>query len=413
MSSFYNLSIKKLELSNILIFISLLLIFSLLYQVYFYGFESGNIEGGEINRFVVKVSSTLLLLVQLRKYMSVKATFCNLKVKAPIYFICINYIVLAPLLEGTYIQVLNSILMLPILFIDWSTERARSLYFKIFSFISIIIAIQLIIEPFLRANYRIWENGAFIGGVGNPNSFGVMLILSGIFFIIFFSRSYIKYIGLLLILSTIFTGSLASVVASAILLFVILTKFNNKGLLICMILIITVPIIYLGSYMEDIASLVHLLGKSQSLLEALLFEGNQGSESISLRAEYTMNGLNMLIEYPVSIIFGHPNFLPMYNGDGLVISFLVTFGLPFTLYFICVNFYLLAKSFKSKNASVLFSSLGLMVFLIFFISNRILDYWPMSLPYFLFLSFLASNIYSVSSPRIIEKIDVETQSTRK
>ena len=404
MSSFYNLNVKKLEFSNILIFISLLLIFSLLYQVYFYGFESGDIEGGKINRFVMKVSSTLLLLVQLRKYMSVKATFCNLKVKAPIYFICINYIVLAPLLEGTYIQVLNSILMLPILFIDWSTDRARSLYFKICSFISIIIVIQLIIEPFLRANYRIWGNGAFIGGVGNPNSFGVMLILSGIFFIIFFSRSYIKYIGLLLILSTIFTGSLASIVASSIILFVVLTKINNKGLLIFMIFIITVPIIYLGSYLgsylEDIANLVHLFGKSQALLEALLFEGNQGSESISLRVEYTMNGLNMLIEHPASIIFGHPNFLPMYNGDGLIISFLVTFGLPFTLYFIGVNFYLLAKGFNSNNASVLFSSLGLMVFLIFFISNRILDYWPMSLPYFLFLSFLASNTYSKLPPKI-------------
>ena len=128
----------------------------------------------------------------------------------------------------------------------------------------------------------------------------------------------------------------------------------------------------------------HAYLKVKGLITADLF--NVGS--VRGRIKWMIVGLELMKDNPLSIVFGHPGFLPFYTGDGFFFALLVTLGLPVVLLFFVSNIYLVFKGIFTNDPLLKFASYTLIVYLAFFCTNRILDYWPSGFMYLLVFSYL-------------------------
>jgi hypothetical protein len=377
---------------NFALFISM----SIMYQLYIYGFtDDGEINGGELSRAILKLAAFFLLICGFRRIAKIKYAVHNLPLKLPLFYYLVNLLLLALLLEGAHKQALNIFLFLPFLFVDWNSSVGRHAYEQIFKFISFLVLIQVVTDPIAKTISDIrWENGALVGGLGNPSVMGLFLLIAGLYFLFFLKRFSVVTASFCFLL-TIFTGAALPTLLGLFFFMILslrgLANHRVYAVMSCF-LVASGATYFVSSISEDAISdnaVFHSLFKLFALYS--LFSAEAGGESLSVsgRLDYNLAGLKMLWEFPSAIIFGHPNFLPMYNGDGHFIAFLVTFGLPFFVCFIFVNLYVSFKHLNSKDPLKRFSAVIIFIYIAFFATNRILDYWPAALVYLMAFSFLA------------------------
>ena len=160
---------------------------------------------------------------------------------------------------------------------------------------------------------------------------------------------------------------------------------------VALISIVSAFYIFKDSIYQESNAVWHAHMKFLALLDFILNFGvasTSNSASVSIRAEYTREGIAMLMESPWALVFGHPDFLPFYSGDGFYIALLVTLGLPMAFLFTFCNLVVCWRGYQEGSALSNFAATVLVCFLILFISNRILDYWPSSFIYILCFSYL-------------------------
>ena len=382
-------------LKNLQLTFSIWIGLSILYQIYFFEFNNGILVGGESQRFFLKVVFTAFFSLSVRDYLSLNAFSRNLPYKLPILYVVFSICVVAPFLESAYLQALNILFFMPILFVNWNKKGGDELFTKIFKLIVLITVVQLIMDPIFKFYLNVfWENRALIGGMGNPNVFGLFLIASGLACDILIT-SRLPHISTFLFFSTFFTGSLVSSIVG---LFFILLKIRNflkypsifRILFSCSVFFAFYAILFGEYFIDETVPVRHAIDKFIGIMVFDLDDINSAPASLSLRMEYLIGGLTLIEKSPLSLIFGHPNFLPIYNGDGLWISFVVSFGVPLTLYFLIVNLMLLYRGITSQNRQFKFSGALIFVSLCFFTTNRILDYWPAAFLYFLAFTYLTN-----------------------
>lgn len=375
--------------------ISMTVLLSIMYQVYFFEFNDGEIIGGESQRFYLKTVFSFLLYCSIKNFISWAPISINIFYKIPLLYVSFTIFVLTPFLTGTYIQALNIFFFLPIFFIDWNRFGGADLYGRIWKIILTIVAIQLLLHPVFKSYFNAgWDNGALIGGMGNPNVFGIFLIISGLASLILLS-SHFKYLSTLLFFSTVFTGSLVSSIIGVGLILVQVSYSLCSSPMRTMFLmgLIFTPLSIFVLNIEFIAnsmSIVHALNKAIALKQMISGDFESGSDSISVRLDYLQGGINMIADSPLSLFVGHPDFMPMYNGDGLWVSYIVTYGFPVAIYFLFVNLLVCYRGIMSRSPDLQFSGLVIIVMLVFFITNRILDYWPAALIYMLAFTYLTN-----------------------
>ena len=225
--------------------------------------------------------------------------------------------------------------------------------------------------------------------MGNANTFGLYLIVSALAFRFLYHSYNISRVLLMFVFAT---GSLAcSLIAIVFILESFFVSFHSifRPATITFFLSVTAVVYYLSDLIfEEFNPLWHAYMKLEGLIDFMFFGGAGGSSSISVREEYTTQGLLLLSENPMAVIFGHPNFLPFYSGDGFYIALLVTVGLPITFLFLICNLIAVYRGFKENDPLSIFSAYVILTFLVLFFSNRILDYWPTGLVYVLTFSFL-------------------------
>jgi hypothetical protein len=219
--------------------------------------------------------------------------------------------------------------------------------------------------------------------MGNPNVFGLFLLLAAVYFYVI-ERKF--YIPIILAVSTFATGSLVSMLIGccALLCFLLKAKkYFPPVFLAAMTILIFRDI--------NISPVAHILGKIDAL-SAFIFFGDSGdSLSISARINYYLDGFNLLIQFPTAIFFGHPDGILFYSGDGLYIYYLVSFGLILFSWFVISNLILFKNAINSINQLNKFLGIVLGIYLTYFFTNRILDYWPAAFPYLLAVVFLSKN----------------------
>ena len=369
---------------------------SVLFSIYFFEFEQGVIQGGGLERTLQKLFFFLTFTFSLRRFLDVRTFMLNMAVKLPLIFLIVfSFVGSLTFLEGSYVQAINIVFFFPVLFINWNKPGGDELYRYILKVITFIVVVQLIMDPVLKAYTGVrWDNNALVGGMGNPNVYGLFLLVSA-GYLYLFSKSFLRILSVPLALSATLTGSLVCALLAVLLaLMIIISYFIRSGYLgkSAMILLIVPLVGFLIAFSynnsEEILGLLHVISKIEGLF-SLTDEGQQIG-SVDGRLDYAQEGLNLMIDNPISMIVGHPNFLPMFNGDGTWISFIVTHGILFTLLFQLSNLYLILRGARFPQLEFLFSVIVLIMFQAFFITNRILDYWPAGFVYLMVFSYCAT-----------------------
>jgi hypothetical protein len=375
---------------------------SILFQIYLIGVtaENGVLSpvGGSATRLFMKLVALFLIYASLYRAFSIKSFSYNLILKIPLMCYLLTVIAVIPFIIGNaYSQAINLLFFVPFLFIDFRGNRGRQLFSFLVKVIVCVVVIQLALEAVIKI-MGLQLVVTLVGGMGNANTFGLFLIFSALALRILYGRTNSSRLMFVLVAGT---GSLVCTLVAALLLFqsFVLGVRLKTLLLFVLLLALGSSVVFLGRdwfFPEEFnpelshqVPLWHSFKKFQGLIQYVLAGGEAvGSASVSVRVEYTLQGLALLSENPMAIIFGHPNFLPFYSGDGFYIALLVTVGLPITFLFLICNLIAVYRGFKENDSLSIFSSYVILTFLIFFLTNRILDYWPTGLIYVLTFSFL-------------------------
>lgn len=384
-----------------ILFIGLLFITSVMYVIYFYGYDANEASLAPfILRFIPKLIGLGFFYLSCFRFFSLQAFFHNFGLKIPILFISFVTFLTIPYQDSAQLQAVNMLLFLPLLALDWKKDEDSYLLRKIFVFLIFIILLQAILDPVLKLYTSIgFANWGIVGGLGNSNSFSLFLLILATFSIVVLKKTLLFYV---LCLLCFFTGSLTGMIISFVLLS--LTFFNfflRLKLASIFILLILIFISFqLFDYLLDLESLpiyrsfIHAYDKFISLVDVILFQANTDytSSSISFRAEYNALALSLLKEYPLALIWGHPNSIPIYTGDGWWTALIVTHGLVVTIIFAIVNFLAVLYGLRLNEPCSIFCSISIIIICIFLLANRILDYWPVALIYFIVFGYITAKI---------------------
>jgi hypothetical protein len=396
--------------SRLLLVASLCLGLSILYQVYIYDFSEGVLVGGERPRLALKVVFMLLFMVAVRKHCSLAAFTMNFVLKIPLLFIAASIVAIAPFLISEYLQALNLLFFLPLLFVDWNLPGGRRLYRNIWAILVVIVVVQLLLDPLLKLYFKVgWSNAALIGGMGNPNVFGIFLVAAGLASALLLQQRF-KYLSTVLFLTTILTGSLAATIIGFMCVLIqmvsVLIRTPSRTLLLLGLLAVLLPLSTVAiSVVADARAITHAFNKFLVLTDLLTGGGGAESESVSIRMDYTQRGLSMIADSPLSVITGHPGGAPMYSGDGMWVALLVTYGLPLTLCFLLVNLTVIYRALRDGSRDLFFSGCMVTVTMAFLVTNRILDYWPSAFVYLLAFSYLTNR--SVHRYELVEQFPTQ------
>lgn len=278
------------------------------------------------------------------------------------------------------------------------------IHYKSFSVITdslfLGIILSLIIGGIIDYNaysggYSIWNEKYFVGGLGNPSSFGLLCNLSIAW--LMFSRFSVHRIPNFPKLLVVFILSLLSIMSFSVfsilnllmifMLFIFLSPFVLKiKASITFIFLVSILILSANFSLLDAKQILFLLShKIMSLGDFLGLVNYDMEESTSVigRVAIHERALDLFNKNWISIFLGHPDFISYDKNDSQLLTYALSFGIPLMIAFMLLNIRLLFLTFcmREKFNFVFFASF----FLIFF-TNRILDYFPIALIYFVMVA---------------------------
>ncbi|NYT38023.1 hypothetical protein ERD78_14165 [Allopusillimonas soli] len=265
----------------------------------------------------------------------------------------------------------------------------------------LIISAQVIIDYAIYINgYSLWNNKAFIGGLGNPSSFGFVCDVL-IAYILHYRKYKTSSLIFFLILSygVIKSNAMLAVLVYAALMISWGTKRLGLGFLFLCAIIGT----SLAIFSHDILSR-HLIYKLDSVLA--LFDDNisASSISVSLRVQMHMYLLEQLRDNFFSVLFfGYPERY-YYAADSQYLTYIGSFGLMASMIFFLATALALAHSYVHRRELSSFSWVAIIMFMLVFFTNRLLDYYPVAL--FLFLA-MAVGTTSTKSRRPVPVLSTQ------
>ena len=350
---------------------------NLLFTLYFYDFTLGESSGGVIFRLILKLLSVALILygfgynkrVSLQQFLAL--LFFGLS-SALLFFrgVFLGY---------NDLQWLNVFLLLPLVLINASSFiTMRRVFFKSYK-------MWLVLELYLiMIGYHLWENEAFIGGLGNPSSFGIVSI-----YFVFIALQERKYLWAII-------GTLSLVMTKAMMPFLVFllvvflsTKYLYKGVLI-LIALVSVPVFL--TLLEEYSK--HLYLKLTGLIDFLSDGHAVNLASISVRLDF-LESVSRQFNEPIWVLFGGVDGLNYNYGDSQFITYLTSFGVllfaVFVLYLLLILIGIKFLKMRGRSAEFYF----LISLLLLLITNRVLDYWPICLFFFPIINTLMNeNSYS-------------------
>ena len=373
------------------LFLSLVLMMSIMYTAYFYGFSNQTPNGSPLYiRTSLKCLAVLFFIMAYAKRFTFAALLSNYALKLPIVFIGAATLFVAPFLASDEMQAINMIFFLPLLAFDWDTERTQPIFRKILLMVVIICLVQVILDPILKITTgRGYDNLALVGGVGNANSFGYWLLSSAIFSKLVLKNSLLFWA---LCLASLFTGSLVIfvLVGAMVIGNILYATFRIRlGDFFWLGILIVTFFVFLQLLPADydldrlFAAVNHATLKFLAIINMIDGSGPTDAGSVVGRINYTQQGLGLIVQHPSSLVVGHPNGRPMFTGDGWWLSLLVTHGAIVTVLFLVSNVVVIIRGFKFGSAETLVCSFIVSLTCVMFLANRILDYWPAAFLYFL------------------------------
>ena len=245
-------------------------------------------------------------------------------------------------------------------------------------------------------NFTIWQEKSYVGGVGNPSSFGFLcnMAIAWLLFCDFPKQKINRFFNtfLIIILTTfsIMSFSMFAVV-NLIIVFIAAIFFYPKAKVLkwtmfaagfAFILVLTTDL-SIDVVQSTLRFLSHKLMSFGNYLGMVDYADT--SASVSVRVGIHEQAAILFNSQWLSILLGHPEFISYHKNDSQVLTYALSFGIPLMLIFMAFNLRFLYMAFYLKNTHyiVVFSS-----FLMIFFSNRILDYFPIAIFYFILISAL-------------------------
>jgi len=228
---------------------------------------------------------------------------------------------------------------------------------------------------------------AFVGGAGNPSSFGLLCAV-GMAFCMFHPRAGRGrwVLAVTLAVGAVQTKALFSVLAVALIAGAWMAMGWRRalvGLLVGAAVALAALTLLAGTGDDgDTGFVEHKLNAAGALLGLVEYEVDS-SASVSQRVEMHERTFAEFAAAPLRLLWGHLERLPYWPMDSQLLTYLGSFGAPFVAVFLLLHLYWTAWAWRARHVDKGFALLSLCLFGLIFTTNRILDYYPMAIMYFL------------------------------
>lgn len=284
---------------------------------------------------------------------------------------------------------LNTVLQLPIL-LALSGTRARVDYPMWFRFIARFVAVQAFIDVAIVAiGKTLFSYGAFVGGVGNPSSFGLICALMCAFCLLHPRAGRGRsLLAVWLAISAIMTKSLFAVLAIAFISALWASRSWRRmvaSVILGCIVAAAVSYIAFGAADDtDPSFVMRKLGAAAALIGFDRSDNDASdSGSVSARLEIHEQTYDAVLQQPFQLLQGHFQGLVYWPMDSLILTYLGSFGLLILLAFLSIHFFWTYGAWRNPAPDGRFGVVALLLFTFIFLTNRILDYFPVASVYFM------------------------------
>ena len=300
-------------------------------------------------------------------------------------FVCFFYYLFKRFYVGQGAALFGNFLIPACIFVFFES-RVSSSSLRFFFDVSVFLVVMQVVIDFLIlwGGISLWDNLAFVGGVGNPSSFGVICVILIAYVLLLKKIGFICFLqAAILAVGVIGSKSLFCVVA-LVFVFLCVIWFYSKSIFLFSLLLSPVVLGLIWGFLLP----EHVKFKLFSLY-GLLVDGDLSgaSQSISLRYLIHEHAIEHFAEnYFYDTFFGYLD-LFYYGVDSQVLSFIGSVGLLPAMIFVLWNFYLIFSNYLLKGEGGYFLLLSSLVFFFLIFSNRIFDYYPVAFLFFILMFF--------------------------
>jgi hypothetical protein len=356
-------------------------------------FDEGEMQGGNALTMAARVLAVAAIVWALRPYKLRPDSALSL---ALLYLACAWSLLLSFALLGSLNDSLfvNTLLQLPILVAltatAWHVDHARC-----FRFMGVVIALQTAGDTVVwLSDASLWISEAFVGGVGNPSSFGLLCSVLCTFFLFHPRAGRARWLlALVLALGAVMSKALFAVLAVAIVSAVWLAcSWRRAALgLVAIVVAAAGALTFLaGNADDDTGFIEHKLNAVGALIGLVEYDIDS-SATVSLRLEMHQETLAAISKEPLRLIFGHLGGKPYWPMDSQLLTYIGSFGALMLAAFVALHFYWLTQAVRSRRVDGATAAWSLLLFGLIFATNRILDYFPVAMLYFLIVSMALQN----------------------
>lgn len=366
----------------------LLLVLCVYYLNYSATFDEGKIEDASPLTMVIRLLSVVLIVWSLRPFKLPFDTSASLAVvyiaSAASFLLSIG--VAGSLNDGLFF---NTLLQLPVLIALSATNRYVD-YARCFRFIGIILVLQVIVDTAITVtDASLWLSEAFVGGVGNPSSFGFLCTLLVAFYVFHpQAGSWRGFFVLILSVGALMSKSLFAVIGLGIVYFFWMVCSWQRiiaGSLTIGVAAVSV-VMLLGDVGEGQMSFILHKLRAAGALFGLVDYDVESSDSVSLRVQMHDQTFAAIANDPFRLLYGHLESTQYWPMDSQLLAYLGSFGILMLIAFAALHLLWLWRAIGRKKLDGGFAFFSLMLFGLIFATNRILDYFPIATIYFILIS---------------------------
>lgn len=356
-------------------FVSVSVLLSNYYFLYFVDFHQGLANAGFLFSFMKIIGVVLICSVFLSASICLKYT-----IEAVVLIFFLLFSILIYVLKSIEIGVsdamyFNGVFCLaPFLLLRFGADLNRVRFF--FECCVVIIAMQILLDLIIyMAGYSLWENKAFIGGLGNPSSFG--FVCNVLMCYVLFERKG-GASSVLFFLALAYGVYMTSSMLALLLLAFVITYWVFSKVTISRVLLgiicVSLGVLFVSSSWGG-----HVQYKLASIAGLVTGEKDAQSLSVSLRVQNIFEYIGNFSGSPVAGLFYGFTERSYYGYDSQYLTYASSFGAFLSLLF-CLA--IIVLYFRLRHESKwYFLSVIVLLFGIAFSVNRFMDYYP--LPIFL------------------------------
>lgn len=373
--------------------IGLALGLSVYYLNYGAGFDEGQLESVSPFATLARVLSIALIVWSLRPF---TLRFDASVLLALFYIAAAVSFLLAIGISGKPDDILffNTLLQLPVLIALSATNRYID-YARWLRFIGVILALQVVVDTTIwLSDASLWLSEAFIGGVGNPSSFGLSCSLLVGFYLLHPKAGSMRWcMVFILSVGAFMSKSLFAVIALNV-VYVAWTVCRWQRVIVGGSIIGTAAV-GVNSLLADVGEgqisfIQHKLSAAGALIGLVDYDV-ESSASVSVRAEIHGQTFTAIANDPLRLLYGHLEGKPYWSMDSQLLTYLGSFGVIMLVIFVVLHLLWLRRAANNMISDNGFSFISLMLFGFIFATNRILDYFPIATIYFILISMVLKN----------------------